>query len=517
MVAHLVRLKATLLRNGLRRSAWQVVGLVFAALYASGAVLAAVVGLGALSTQDPDVRRAVVVLAGALLVLGWWLIPLVAFGVDATVEPVRFATFAVPRRDLVVGLALAGLIGVPGVATTIVAAASALPWWRQPSAALAALVGAALGVALCVVGSRAITTALDPILTRRGFREAAALVVVVPLMLMGPIIQGLAGAISGHAVALATLSHRVAWTPVGAPWALGPDVAAGEWAAALAHLGIGLATLALLVALWAGRLTNAMTPRRSATGPTHVGVGLFARFPATQVGAVAARSLTYRRRDPRYLTAMMPVVAFPVLFLITAGKVGLIAAVPLAAAMLGFSIAADVSYDGTAFWMHAVAPLRGRDDRWGRVLATAAVGLPAILVTGIVAVVVADRWGLVAPVLGFSLGSFAAALGVSSIASASVVVPVAAAGSSPFAARQGGSMAAVGTQLVGMLVLGVLGIPGLVLTILAATTGSLLLGAVAAIVSLAIGGAALLIGVRKGGDLLDRRAPDLMQSLRSMA
>ncbi len=517
MVAHLVRLKATLLRNGLRRSAWQVVGLVFAALYASGAVVAAVVGLGALSTQDVGTRRAVVVLAGAVLVLGWWFLPLVAFGVDATVEPVRFATFAVPRRDLVIGLALAGLVGVPGIATTLVAAASALPWWRQPLAALAALVGAVLGLALCVVGSRAMTTALDPLLTRRGFREVAAVVVVVPLVLLGPIIQGLAGAISGHAAVLPALSARLAWTPVGAPWALGSDVAAGQWTAALAHLGIGLVTLALLLALWAGRLGSAMAPRRSIGGATHVGVGLFARFPATQVGAVAARSLTYRRRDPRYVAALVPVVVFPVVFALTAGRSGPLVAVPLVAAMLGFSIAADISYDGTAFWMHVMAPLGGRDDRWGRVLATAVIGVPAVLVAGIVALGVADRWGLVVPVLGFTLGSFASALGVSSVASASVVVPVVPAGSSPFTSRQGGSMAAVGTQLAGMAVLGALGLPGLVLTIFAATTGSLLLGAVAALVSLAIGGTALVIGVRKGGDLLDRRAPDLLQSLRSMA
>ncbi len=517
MVAHLVRLKATLLRNGLRRSAWQVVGLVVAALYASGAVVVAVVGLGALSTQDLDMRRTVVVLAGTVLVMGWWFLPLVAFGVDATVEPVRFSTFAVPRRDLVIGLALAGLIGVPGAATTIVALASALPWWRQPLAALAALVGAVLGVALCVVGSRAITTALDPLLTRRGFREAAALVVVVPLVLTGPIIQALAAQISGRASVLTAISRQMAWTPVGAPWALGSDVAAGQWVAALAHLGIGLAALALLVALWAGRLVSAMTPRRSATGPTHAGVGLFARFPATQVGAIAARSLTYRRRDPRYVAAVVPVLVFPVVFAVSVGKVGLLIAVPLVAAMLGFSIAADVSYDGTAFWMHVIAPVRGRDDRWGRVLATAAVGLPLVLVTGLVAVGIADRWELAAPVLGFALGSLASALGVSSVASASVVVPVVPAGSSPFASRQGGSMAAVGTQLVGMGVLAVLGLPGAVLTIVAATTGSWTLGGVAALVSLAIGGTALVLGVRKGGELLDRRAPELLQSLRSMA
>ncbi len=214
---------------------------------------------------------------------------------------------------------------------------------------------------------------------------------------------------------------------------------------------------------------------------------------------------------------MLVVPVLPIVFAFGFGRLGFLVAVPFAAAMLGFSIASDISYDGTAFWMHVMAPLRGRDDRWGRVLATAVLGGPIVLVLGLVGLGVTDRWDLAAPVLGFSLGSFASALGVSSVASASVVVPVVPAGSSPFAARQGGSMAAVGTQLAGMGVLAVLGLPGLVLSILAATTGSLILGAIAAVVSLAIGAAALLIGVRKGGELLDRRAPDLLQSLRSMA
>jgi ABC-2 type transport system permease protein len=38
MVAHLLRLKLTLLRNGLKRSPWQLVGLAFGGLYALGIV-----------------------------------------------------------------------------------------------------------------------------------------------------------------------------------------------------------------------------------------------------------------------------------------------------------------------------------------------------------------------------------------------------------------------------------------------------------------------------------------------
>ncbi|HMO10465.1 MAG TPA: hypothetical protein PKB06_02930 [Actinotalea sp.] len=114
MVEHLVRLKLTLLRNGLRRSAWQVVMFLLGLLYGLGVLVLVAAGLVALAVgAPPDVQRGVLVVVGSAVVLGWAVLPLVAFGVDATLDPARFVTFPVPRRDLLVGLALAGLVGVP--------------------------------------------------------------------------------------------------------------------------------------------------------------------------------------------------------------------------------------------------------------------------------------------------------------------------------------------------------------------------------------------------------------------
>ena len=59
--------------------------------------------MGVLSVQEPDIRGLVVVLVGSVLVLGWWVVPLVAFGLDSTIDPARFVTFAIPRRSLLTG------------------------------------------------------------------------------------------------------------------------------------------------------------------------------------------------------------------------------------------------------------------------------------------------------------------------------------------------------------------------------------------------------------------------------
>ncbi len=48
------------------------------------------------------------------MLLGWVVLPLAAFGVDATLDPARFVTFPIPRRQLLVGLGLSGLVGIPG-------------------------------------------------------------------------------------------------------------------------------------------------------------------------------------------------------------------------------------------------------------------------------------------------------------------------------------------------------------------------------------------------------------------
>ena len=103
--------------------------------------------------------------------LGWAVLPIIAFGVDATLDPARFVTFPIPRRDLIAGLGLAGLVGIPGVATVLGVLVAAFVWWRQPVAVLVALVTGVLAVAVCVVGSRAATTGLAPVLTGRRARE----------------------------------------------------------------------------------------------------------------------------------------------------------------------------------------------------------------------------------------------------------------------------------------------------------------------------------------------------------
>lgn len=521
MAAHLVRLKLTLLRNGLRRSVWRLVGLLLGVAYALSLVGAAVVGLVVLGAQDdPELARTVVVLGGVVLVAGWWLLPLVAFGVDSTLDPERFRVFALRRRHLLTGLTLAGLVGVPGVATVLVGGASALAWWRDPAALAAGVLGGVLGVAVCVVGSRAVTTLLAPVVGGRRFREVAAVLAIVPLMLAGPILLGATAGLAAVADALPEVARLLGWTPFGAPWALGPDVAEGAWGAAAGKVLVSLATLAVLVLVWDRALSAAMV--RPEGGGGHVsrsaGLGFFGRLPATPTGAVAARALTYWLRDSRYAAAVavVPVMVLLLWFLGRGGAV-LLGAGVVVAFVMGWSLSTDVAYDDTAFWTHLAAPVDGRVDRAGRAYAGLVVGGVVVAATDLLVLGVTQRWDAVLPVVGMSFGVLAVGVGLSSVYSVRVVYPVPKPGENPFSTPQGSSFAVMLSQTAGLLVLLAVCLPTLGLGVAALLTDVLLLDVLALVVGLGVGAATVVVGIRLGARTYDRRAPELLQTIRSFA
>lgn len=228
MVAHLLRLKLTLLRNGLRRSPWQLVGMAIAGLYALGVVATLIIALVLLRNAGPAAAHTTIVLGGSAAVLGWGIIPVVASATDMTLDPARFTTFAIPMKQMLTGLALGGLIGIPGLATTLVALSTVVTWSRGVLPALAALLGACLGVMTCVVLAKVVTTATASLAASRRFKDISAIAFMVPLVLLGPIVAGVGRGISASTGFLPGFAGTLSWTPLGAPWALGGDIASGR-------------------------------------------------------------------------------------------------------------------------------------------------------------------------------------------------------------------------------------------------------------------------------------------------
>lgn len=519
MVAHLVRLKLTLLRNGLRRSAWQLVGLLVAAVYGLLAMFVVVGSMAVLSVQEPDIRGLVTVLAGSVLVLGWWVVPLVAFGLDATIDPARFVTFAIPRRSLLTGLALAGLLGIPGVVTVVAVLSMAGVWWRTPAALVAGVVCVVLALATCVVGSRATTSAGSSLMSGRRFREVMAAVVVLPIIVVGPVLGRLASGTTITQAMVQRVADVLSWTPFGAVWAVPGAVAEGRWALAAARFAIAVLTVAVVAVVWDRSLAHALVnPPHQAVSARGHGLGWFDRLPATPLGAVTARCLTYWARDPRYALAAAIVPVLAVVFYLVNPDGGLVLLIgPIAGYLLGWGISADVAYDGTAFWTHVAAPLHGVADRLGRVIAVSAIAVPAVLVLAVGSALVTHNAVLIPALLGLSFGVLLTSLGGSSIISALVVYPVQMPGENPFQSRQGASMSALASQLGGWLAVVALCLPEIVLAVLAVRQGSAALGWVTLAVGLVLGPALLTIGVRVGGRTLDRTGPDLLRRIVAFA
>lgn len=523
MVATVLRLRYRVLGNTLARSPWQLVGFCFGMLGALWALGSVIAGLVALSVfQGREVAATVAVLAGSALVLGWVLGPLLVAGVDTTVDAARLAPFPLSARQTMSALTAVGLTGIPGLATALAACATLILWVRWPVAALAAVPAIVLAVLTCVVASRLMETLSRGLGGNRRGREIVGTLVLALLIMTGPILTGvlsLLGAAGDVPGRLAQAGTVLGWTPIGAAWAVPADIAAGSWATAAAKLAIAAATPLVLWLVWERALEASVSspPRRASRAVKPGALGLFGVMPVGGLGATWARSLTAWLRDPRYLRQLIFVPLFPVIFLVSGGVDGPMFAVSaiLVALILAIAGYTDVSYDGTAFASVLATGIRGRADRAGRMLGAASIGVPAVIAVALVTVAVADAWERLPVVLGGALGILLAGYGVNAVSSALLVVPAAAPGDSPFKSVPGQTFVSGLMVFVVMGACVLLGAPALVLAIVAAATGSALLGWIALAVGVLLGAGIVVAGIAIGGRTLDRTGPDLLARIKA--
>lgn len=469
MVGHLVSLKWQYVLASFRRSIWALIGLIFAALYAGGMLF----GLGSAyviaNSKVPEYGQLGTLLVGTVVALAWAIVPIFFSGLDGTLDESRFVLFPIKPSTLQKGQFLGGFVGIPGIASIIAVLLGAIAFISQPLALVVYLICCVLGLANLMVWAR-LANRLGMALNDNP-RIANTLMIVAMLLMMsaGFIFGGTITYLTKHWEEVLPYLPWLSVTPFGSAFAVPYFMATGNMGAALGCLALTLFYLVGGWWLWGKNLARSMANvggsahHASATEVAAGDLGLFARFPATPRGAVAARTLHSFLKDNRLQlltvsTAMLYLimtVAMP-LFLSSVGSFesrasfnGVNAAeanqiinsgvmqlfgfwMYFCTVFTGYYMCYLVSYDNTAFSLHVLSPLRGIDDRLGRLWGYSILMVPIVVVMVFVASAANGHLELFPIVLMHQMGVLAAAAGMGSVMDTFISPPVAPPGANPF-------------------------------------------------------------------------------------
>ncbi|MDH6180454.1 ABC-2 type transport system permease protein [Microbacteriaceae bacterium SG_E_30_P1] len=517
MVAQFLRLRLETLGNLIRRPPLQAFGMTIGILAGLALVVFTAGVLGSLRDESPDIARAVVITVGSVVSLIFALGAL-AFGADDSLEPRRFALLGIPPTRLTVMIGIASLVSIPVLSVLTLSFAQVVGWSENPAAIGYAVLVVPIIVATSALLGRVGSAIAALYLSTQRRREVVGLIAFATVVVAAPGIAALSAVDWGsHGLPIIRRIAAVAtWTPFGAAWSVPADAAIGRTDDALLKLGIALGFLVLLALVWrllVGRML--VSPQLQERRRPYRGLGWFGALPASPLTAVAARSLSYWGRDPRYLVsiAVVPVVALVVVgTLVIAGVPGEIIAwipVPIMCLFLGWIVHNDVAQDSTAFWLHLSTSTAGYADRLGRIVPPLLIGLPLVVAGSFITVWVTGHPEFLLGVLGLSACVLFSALGVASVFSAAFPYPAVLPGANPFAQPQRTSSASSVVQVAAFVLPLLLAAP----VVWFVVTGILDTGdfGTAFFVGLGIGLVALIGGVLWGGSIVDRRAPELLE------
>ncbi|MEZ5321729.1 MAG: hypothetical protein R2698_06615 [Microthrixaceae bacterium] len=448
LIALFVGLKWRMLRNGLRRrtrSPWATVGFVVS--FVAG-VLCAVVGLTVsirVRALWDDAGQFRVIVGGCFaLIFGWWFGPVLAGGVDETVDPLRLAAPPHPRQ-LRTGQIAAGFVGIAPAVVMCCMGGLLVGASRSLTVVPVVAVAVAVGLLLALVGSRAIATTLARLARSRRGGDAATLVAV----LGGSVV--FAGAQLIRFLTIDQIDAAIGvlrWTPPGLAGEAILLAGRGEVAAALWRIVVTAAMVGLSGAWWSRQIGRLIAEPMDVVGsrPATVAGGsmpLFAgavrsRVPPTPSGAAVARELLYLRRSPGRRTALAAGTILGVVYVVivlTAAKVVTPLAAPVATMFALQYGSNQLGVDPAAFWIEvSIGPPPAA--RWvaRQMLASIALAVPFVCSALVLAVVSGEWVDLLGATIAM-LGAVPALVGLGSVVSPMLATPIPDSGN-PFGSRQ---------------------------------------------------------------------------------
>ncbi|GGM02803.1 transporter [Streptomyces fumigatiscleroticus] len=415
-----VRLKLSLLRNGLRQSggrraayiASAVVTLLFAALQL----------LGLIALRGHAHVESLIVLLVAVLGLGWAVMPLFFPSGDETLDPTRLVMLPLRPRPLVRALLAASLVGIGPLFTLCLFAGSVIAVAHGAVAWAVGAVGVVLALLVCVALARAVAAANVALLTSRKGRDLAVLsglVVAVGAQLVNFGAQRLG---SAGLAQLDPVADVLRWVPPASAIGAVDSASDGSYGVAAAQLATGVAALVALLAVWARHLTRLMTSPDGSTlqaaetaARERTSTGLSRLLPGGRTGTVMERSLRYVWRDPKTKAAWVTSLAIGLIVPVFNAwqGTGSVWFACFAAGMLGIQMYNQFGQDTSAFWMVAMTISGTRDayaELRARALALLVITLPyATLVTVLTTAMLGD-WPKLPGALGLSFALLGAML-----------------------------------------------------------------------------------------------------------
>lgn len=416
-----VRLKLSLLRNGLRQSGGRRAAYVASAVVAL--LFAALQLLGLITLRGDAHAVSVVVLLVAVLGLGWAVMPLFFPSGDETLDPTRLVMLPLRPQPLVRALLAASLVGIGPVFTLVLLVGSVIAVAHGAAAYVTAVVSVALALLICVALARAVATANIRLLTSRRGRDLAVLsglVIAVGVQLVNFGAQRLG---TSGLSQLDPAAQVLRWVPPASAVGAVDSVSKGSYGLAATQLVLSVCALGGLLLLWSRSLTKLMTAPDGSTlqsaepaAKDKASAGGLARLlPSGRTGTVMERSLRYVWRDPKTKAAWVTSLAIGLIVPVfnALQGTGSVYFACFAAGMLGIQMYNQFGQDTSAFWMVAMTISTTRDayvELRARALALLVITLPyAALVTVLTTALLGD-WSRLPEVLGLSFALLGAML-----------------------------------------------------------------------------------------------------------
>lgn len=522
MVGVFASLKWRLVRNRLsatKRSVrpWMILGWVVLLILLGFGVF----GLAVLRTH-PEIALPVISTLFTVQFISWGLAPVVAFGVDETVDPARFALLPLSRRTLQTGLLTASLIGYLPVINAVFLIGCAIGlsyyWWMLPVALLCAVAQ----LLMCVLFSRALSTSMAGLMSGRRGRDIGVMagfgVFVIYFGLS--FLLNSAGQRDSASVGAGfeLLGKVLGWGPPGGLAALPWQLAAQNWGRAVAAVVIAAATIALLWWWWSVALhrslttvpstTSASAPVRDVEG-TAVATGTWG-----MVKLIAGRDRLLAWRDPMrrvpWLMVVVLIIGWPLL--VFRGH-GAVFGVALGALIAGTQAGNNLGFEGSGLWLHMVAfadRARARGEQLGHALYTLVPGTALVLVASVIVAAVRDDWGLLPAAIGVNLAAMLGSTALACLMSAKLPCAVPQSRKSMFANKvpgQGGRTAVA--SLVPILGGAVVAAPALLIALLSG--GDPGWGIVGLLAGLVVGAVALDVCSRVAARIYLDTMPETLQ------